>query len=52
MAELLGYASVGRMLDELQSDEISEWNAYFKLKEQREKEHEREENAKQRAKRR
>jgi hypothetical protein len=32
MAEALGYASVGRMLAEMTSAEVSEWRAYFVIK--------------------
>jgi hypothetical protein len=33
LAEALGYASVSRLLREVTSQEITEWQAYFTLKE-------------------
>jgi hypothetical protein len=35
---MLGYASVGRMLGEVTSEELSEWMAYFNMREDKEKE--------------
>jgi hypothetical protein len=38
MAEEFGYVSVARMLREVTSEELSEWQAYYILKQQHEAE--------------
>ena len=54
LAELLGYASIKKMLSEITSEDISEWIAYFNVKKQKGDEDrdrtEKEEAAKARAK--
>jgi len=52
MAESLGYASVNRMLEEMSSEEFSEWMAFFNLRGKRleKQKNQREEDAKKRAK--
>lgn len=54
LAELLGYASIKKMLSEITSEDVSEWIAYFNVKKQKDDEHrkqeEQEEAAKARAK--
>jgi len=47
---LLGYASVGKLLGEVTSEEISEWQAYFIVKEDAGKQQQSAAEAKQRAK--
>lgn len=37
LAEQLGYASVELMLDEMSSQEITEWQAYYKIKQSEQK---------------
>lgn len=51
LAEALGYVSVGKMLGEVTSEELAEWVAYFSVKAEQTKEWEKEQAAKERAKR-
>jgi hypothetical protein len=37
LAEKLGYASVNKMLNEMSSMEITEWQAFYNIKEQEQK---------------
>ena len=40
LAEKLGYASVNKMLGEMSSMEITEWQAFFEIKEEEQKKEE------------
>jgi len=47
---MLGYVSVGKMLGEVTSLELTEWQAYFSLKQKKTKSNRAAEEAKRRAK--
>jgi hypothetical protein len=50
LAEKLGYISISRMLREVTSEEISEWYAFYQVREDYEKQQEVAAQAKERAK--
>ena len=51
LAEQLGYVSVDQMLGSVSSKELSEWQAYFRVKDEENKKAEKEAAAKRKARR-